>query len=285
VVTRSSVPVVLVLAAVLAAGPARAERPTPRMARILHGWPQPAAGVSASGSPEVVLTFDDGPDPDTTPVVLEILRERKIRAIFFQVGWHFKRGDIAGAISMSRRIIASGHVIGNHTITHAHLCIAPPERIVGEITGGRELLEAAAEMPVPWFRTPYGARCPRLEAEMAALGVTHFHWDIDPQEWQGGGAKRTSDDVLEQVVRLRDDQRAVLLMHDTKDATRVALPLILDGVEVENARRAKLGRKPIRFVGGDQVAAERMAPTLGWLALALTESRAQVEALLDATVP
>lgn len=275
-VKRSPLNVVLALAAIMIARPAQAGD---------RGWPQPAAGVSTSGGPEVVLTFDDGPDPDTTPIVIEILRAHGVHAVFFQVGWHFKRGDIPGAISMTRRLVIEGHVIANHTITHAHLCMSPPERIVGEIIGARELLEEAAGMPVPWFRTPYGARCPRLEAELAALGITHFHWDIDPQEWQGRGAKRTAEDVIKQIARLRDDERAVLLMHDTKVETRVALPLILDWIEAESVRRRGLGRPPIRIVGGDEVAAERIAPSLAWLTCALTDGRDRVAALLAATVP
>ena len=76
--------VALVLAAAVSTAvvPARAQPPIyyPR------GWPQPAAGPSASGAPELLLTFDDGPDPATTPIVLDILRARGLRAVFFQVG-------------------------------------------------------------------------------------------------------------------------------------------------------------------------------------------------------
>lgn len=277
-VTRCPSIVAVVLA--VAVAPARANPPMQD-----HAWPQPAAGASASGHPELVLTFDDGPDRDTTPIVLEILRERKLHAIFFQVGFHFMRGDIPGAISMTRRMVASGHVIANHTITHAHLCMSPPERIAGEIVGARELLEQAAGMPVAWFRTPYGARCPRLEAELTGLGLTHFHWDIDPQEWQGQGAKKTAEFVEKQLLRIADDERAVLLMHDTKAATRYALPMILEWIDVENARRTAAGGKTIVFVGGDQIARERMAPTLDWLAHALTGGRDRIIATLTATLP
>lgn len=280
---RAPTSVLLALTALLAARPAHAR--ADRAYADFHGWPQPAAGVSASGNPELVLTFDDGPDTETTPIVLEILRAHKLHAIFFQVGFHFKRGDVPGSISLTRRMVASGHVIANHTITHAHLCLSPPERIAGEIVGARELLEQAAGMPVLWFRVPYGARCPRLETELAELGLAHFHWDIDPQEWQGRGVKRTVADVTKQLARIKDGERAVLLMHDTKVETRFALPEILDWIDAENAKREAAGRRPITFVGGDQIARERMAPTLDWLKTALGDGRDAIRATLAATVP
>lgn len=274
------------LSLVVACGVALAARPA-RGAEDggLPPWPQPAAGVSASGGPELVLTFDDGPDQDTTPAVLEILRARRIRAVFFQVGWHFRRGNIAAAISTTRRMVTEGHIIANHTITHAHLCLSPPERIAAEIVEARALLEEAAAMPVPWFRTPYGARCPRLEAELAALGIEHFHWDIDPQEWQGLSPERTANEVAKRILRLRDDERAVVLMHDTKVTTPVALPMILSWIDAENERRAARGQRPIRIVPGDELAREKMAPTLAWLGTALGRGRATVETALAATIP
>lgn len=275
-VTRSTWTLAVAVVGLVAVTPARANE---------KAWPQPAAGISASGGPEVVLTFDDGPDPDTTPIVLDILRAHGVHGVFFQVGWHFKRGDIPGAITMTRRMVRDGHVIANHTITHAHLCMSPPERIASEIVGARELLEAAAGMPVPWFRTPYGARCPRLERELTGLGATHFHWDIDPQEWQGRGAKHTATSVIAQIARLSDQARAVLLMHDTKVATRFALPEILTWIDAENLRRRARGRPPIRIVGGDEIAAERIAPSLAWLRRAVTDGQAEVAGALASSVP
>jgi peptidoglycan/xylan/chitin deacetylase (PgdA/CDA1 family) len=77
----------LALVLVVGVTPAAAQR----------GWPQPAAGPSASGAPELVLTFDDGPDPDNTPKVLDVLRARGLRGVFFQVGWRYRRGDVPRA--------------------------------------------------------------------------------------------------------------------------------------------------------------------------------------------
>ncbi len=271
----------LVLAAVTAlVAPAAAQAPH---APYPRGWPQPAAGPSASGDTELLLTFDDGPDPETTPVVLDQLAARGVHAVFFQVGWRFRRGDIARARAIDARLVREGHIIGNHTVDHAQLCSVPEVLGKLQITMSRELLEQAAGMPVPWFRTPYGARCPRVERILGELGLAHFHWDIDPQEWRGLGAKATVAKVTRAIARLQG--RGVLLMHDTKFATRYALPKILDWIEAEDARRRKKGRPGIRFISGAQLAREHLAPTLGWLADAYHKSKLDVTTALVATVP
>lgn len=248
-----------------------------------RGWPQPAAGPSASGDTEVLLTFDDGPDPDTTPIVLDILRARGLHAVFFQVGWRFRRGDLARAHAIEKRLVREGHIVGNHTVNHAKLCSVPVELGKIEVTMARALLEEASAMPVTWFRTPYGSRCPRVERLLGELGLHHFHWDIDPQEWRGLGVKAAAAKVIRSLHRL--EGRGVVLMHDTKFATRYALPMILDWIAAENARRIKKGRPGIRIISGAQVAREQLAPTLGWLADAVDRGRRGVDAALVATVP
>jgi len=74
-----------------------------------RGWPMPAAGPTMSGDPELIFTFDDGPNPKTTPFVLDALKAHHIHAIFFMVG------EIAAgkeALPISARILAEGHIIG-----------------------------------------------------------------------------------------------------------------------------------------------------------------------------
>jgi peptidoglycan/xylan/chitin deacetylase (PgdA/CDA1 family) len=263
----------LALVLVVGATPAAAQR----------GWPQPAAGPSASGAPELVLTFDDGPDPDNTPKVLDVLRARGLRGVFFQVGWRYRRGDVPRARALQAQMVREGHIIANHTVSHAQLCAVPDDEARREISEARALLEVGAAMPVQWFRTPYGARCPRVERVLASLGLVHFHWDIDPQEWRGLTPKQTAAKVIGQLARL--DGRAVLLMHDTKLATRTALTEILDWVDAENRRRAKTGRAPIKIIGGDQVAAEAVAPSVAWLKKAVAHGRAGLAESLVASVP
>ncbi len=217
-------------------------------------WPTPAAGTSTTGGPEVVLTFDDGPHPRTTGKVLDILAARKLQAIFFMTGDHFE-GSLAGrSRALMARILRDGHVVASHTMTHPNLCAGTPEAALTEIDRARLVLEREAQMPVTWFRAPYGAWCPRLVAQVAVSQLTHFYWDIDPQEWKSNNAKLTEWKITRALKRLRG--RAMILMHDTKAATVKALPKILEWIDAENARRTKAGGRTIRIVGGPEYAAE-----------------------------
>ncbi len=247
------------------------------------GWPAPAAGLTRTGDPEVIFTFDDGPDPKSTQKVLDALAQHTIHAICVRVGWRFQRGDVAKSRELVEKIVAGGHVIANHTITHAQLCGLKPEGIDREIAGARTILEREAAMRVPWFRTPYGAYCNRLIDSLARNQLAHFHWDIDPQEWQGKSSKATAAYVIRHLARL--DGRAVVLMHDTKPATAAALPEILAWMATENARRKAIGKRQIRVISGPELAAEHAKPTIDLLARAGEAARARLAGALTGNIP
>lgn len=249
---------------------------------VTSNWPKPAAGESASGDPELLLTFDDGPSPLTTGRILDILARYHVRGVFFLQGWRFERGDPVAATALVTRMLREGHVIANHTIGHAHLCDIDAGLRTHEILGARAILERVSGVSVPWFRAPYGQRCPELEAELIRLGLRHFHWDIDPQEWRNRGPRYTAAKVIDKLQWLKG--RAVLIMHDTKDATIIALPLVLDWIAFENRRRRHRGLRPIRIIAGDQVAAEQVAPDLAWLRRAGTELAAELHAGFRSTL-
>lgn len=217
-------------------------------------WSTPAAGESTGGGPEVMFTFDDGPKAATTGKVLDVLAKHRIQAVFFALGEHFTREDPAKARALIRRMVDEGHVIANHSVTHGQLCAGKPEATAWQIDRAREILEAEARMPVPWFRAPYGAWCPRLVRMFDERAIRHFYWDIDPQEWRTNNAKKTQWIVSWGLKRLKG--RAVVLMHDIKWATVTALPKILEWLDAENARRAAAGEPTIRVVSGSDYAAE-----------------------------
>jgi peptidoglycan/xylan/chitin deacetylase (PgdA/CDA1 family) len=222
------------------------------------GWVSPAAGPTLTGDPEVIFTFDDGPDPVRTPAILDILAKYQISAIFFTVG---RMVEAPAAKAILDRILREGHVIANHTMTHGDLCrIKDDAAAAAEIDLGRAAIENAAGWHAAWFRAPYGARCPRLEAMLAERGISHFHWDLDPKEWQHGSAKRTLEYLIKQLGRMQG--RNVLLMHDIKLATVVALPQALEWIATENERRKALRIRRIRIVQAYEIAWERVQPGL-----------------------
>jgi peptidoglycan-N-acetylglucosamine deacetylase len=222
------------------------------------GWVSPAAGPTLTGDPEVIFTFDDGPDPERTPAVLDILAKYDIKAIFFMVG---RMVEAPAAKPIIERILREGHIVANHTMWHGDLCrIKEDANAAKEIDLGRDAIVKASGWQPVWFRAPFGARCPRLEAMLAERGITHFHWDLDPKEWQHGSAKRTLDYLIKQLGRMQG--RNVLLMHDIKLATVVALPQALEWMLAENERRKALRIRRIRVVQAYEIAMERVQPGL-----------------------
>jgi peptidoglycan/xylan/chitin deacetylase (PgdA/CDA1 family) len=219
-----------------------------------RGWPLPAAGPTKSGDPELIFTFDDGPNPKTTPAVLDALAKHHIHAIFFMVGEMAANKQSAELIA---RIVREGHIVANHTMTHQDLCrIKDDERASREIDEAKTTIEGVSHLVMAWFRTPYGVRCERVENMLAERHLDHFHWDLDPQEWKHGNAKKAVDYVEKQVDKMTG--RNVLLMHDIKKATVEALPEILDWIDAENARRAEAHKRRIRIIQGYELAAERL---------------------------
>lgn len=225
-------------------------------------WPKPAAGPSQSGGPEVVFTFDDGPHELFTGRILDALAAHHVQAIFFWVGRRVLHDRPLDQVrkALVARAVREGHLVGNHTVHHVHLCQTPFPEGEKEVDQNRALLEAAARMPVVLFRVPYGARCKNVERLLADRQLRHMHWDIDPQEWGGLDTAGTAAHVISQLKRL--EGRAVLLMHDTHGVSARALPIILDWIDMENRRRRASGHRPIRIVSGAELVEEQFASEL-----------------------
>lgn len=221
-------------------------------------WPGPAGGESASGDPELLLTFDDGPHEKNTRKILDTLEEYGHQAIFFWTGHRVlkpRRGQDE-RLALVDRTVTSGHLVGNHTISHAKLCSVSPAKAEAEIDEAGEVFEGLTNLPMILFRVPYGARCKRLDKMLKARDLRHLHWDLDPQEFRHHSVDTTVRYVTTRLRRLADGQRAVLLMHDTQPVTAKSLPKILAWIEKENEKRGKRGRRPIRVIDASTWVAE-----------------------------
>ncbi|HVR64466.1 MAG TPA: polysaccharide deacetylase family protein [Polyangia bacterium] len=196
---------------------------------------------------ELLLSFDDGPDLKGTPLILEELDRRGLKAIFFVTGWRFagQRPEDIARRDLLRKIATHGHLVANHTFSHHNLCDNPDEtasqiddnsEIITQVTGVRPLL----------FRAPYGAFCRSLDAALAARELTDIGWNLDPQDWKNNTPERIFRYLTTKLSRL--EGRGILLMHDTHAASVRALPQLLDWVARENARAGREGRAPIDII-------------------------------------
>ncbi len=183
-------------------------------------------GSSQDGA--VALTFDDGPSPEWTPAILDILKAAGVKATFFLVGNEVERHP-----EIVRRIVAEGHEIGNHSFTHPNLAEATPTLIKLELNATQRLIESLTGHSTTLFRPPYNAdsRPSKIE-ELAPIGIAQslgymtILENVDPKDWE----KPTKNQLIERV-KTELPNGNIILLHDgggDRSATVAALPAILE---------------------------------------------------------
>ncbi len=188
----------------------------------------------AGDAHEVALTFDDGPDPEWTPKILDVLKAAKIKAAFFLVGVNAERYP-----NLVRRIVDEGHEIGNHTYYHPNLALCWPEHIRLELNATQLLIQTLTGRATTLFRPPYAADTqPARLAELTPLQIAQDQnylvvlENIDPQDWARPGA----DVILQRVKQQRHDGN-IILLHDAggdRSQTLEALPRIIEYLQARN---------------------------------------------------
>ena len=220
-----------------------------------QSWPQPAAGESKSGDIEILFTFDDGPSALYTAPVLDVLQKHHVHAVFFLVGNMVANRD-KRVTKLLAREQAEGHVIANHSMNHKNECRGTDEAADADIDDGKAEIEKVTGWSPVWLRIPGGARCARVDAMLAKRGLTHFHWDLDPQEWRFHDANKAFDYVTGELTRAHG--RVVLLMHDIQPVTAETITRVLAWIDEENARRTRSHKHKIRILQAPELAIERL---------------------------
>jgi peptidoglycan/xylan/chitin deacetylase (PgdA/CDA1 family) len=202
----------------------------------------------ASSPRELLLSFDDGPDLKGTPLILDELDRRGLKAIFFVSGWRLlgqRREDVARR-DLVRKIAAHGHLVANHSMSHHNLCEKPEEQ-AAEIDGNAELIAQATGVWPLLFRSPYGAFCRSLEVALAARELPDIGWNLDPQDWKNANSEEAIYAYLTgKLAHL--EGRGILLLHDTQLASVHAFPRVLDWLARENRRAVAARRPPVEII-------------------------------------
>lgn len=174
--------------------------------------------VFSSGGGRVALTFNDGPDPDVTPRVLDLLQAAHAKATFFIVGER-----AAAHPDLVRRIVAEGHELASHTQTHRRLTGLDVATIREELTGPREVADRLGLTMSSWFRPPEGRWDDAVLQAASEEGMRLALWtNIGPQQLTAPLLARRA------LSAARPD--AVLLLHDARPESVEALELILAGL-------------------------------------------------------
>lgn len=177
--------------------------------------------------PIVALTFDDGPHPDFTPKLLDILKRENVKATFFVVGKMAEQYP-----DLIRAEDAAGHVVGNHTYHHVNLTKIPVDEIATEWQACQDVVKSITGDRMRFCRPPGGDYDAEVIAAAMELGLTTVLWTDDPGDYASPG-----DKVIDHRVLRRISDGGIILLHDGVQQTIDILPDLI----------ATLKRRGFRF--------------------------------------
>lgn len=179
----------------------------------------------------ILLTFDDGPHPKYTNEILETLKKYNAKAFFFNIGKNLGTIGEKNAVKLdktaeiSKKVLASGHLLANHSYSHPVLTKLSSDKRELEVTKTNSLLEQITGKKITFFRPPYGAKNADLVKQIEAQGMQTMMWNIDSVDW----GDPIPESIVQRVLKELDQtQKGILLMHDIHKQSATALPVILE---------------------------------------------------------
>jgi len=169
--------------------------------------------------PFVALTYDDGPHPSHTPRLLDILKARNVKATFYVIETNAKRHP-----DIIRRMIAEGHEVGNHTVTHGNLARMSADQVRRELRVTHETITSTTGIPPLTMRPPYGALTTAQRSWIRQeFGYPTIMWSVDPEDWKKPGVSVVTNRLVSGAK-----PGGILLLHDIHAPTIEASPGTVD---------------------------------------------------------
>lgn len=167
---------------------------------------------------EIALTFDDGPNPEWTPRLLDLLDRYGVKATFFLVGKYASDESV-----LVRYIANAGHTVGNHSWSHPNLALTAPGKVREELRNTKDALEQITGKPVRYFRPPFGARRPDVLGAARSLGMTPVLWNAMTSDWSEPNSEKIAAVLRGKVEKLAARGRAAnVVLHDGGHLERAA---------------------------------------------------------------
>ncbi len=168
---------------------------------------------------EIAMTFDDGPHPKLTPMLLDIMKARGIKGTFFLVG-----KNVAEYPEIAQRIVAEGHEVANHSWAHPQLTRLAPDALKKEIADTNDAIHRATGIQTTLMRPPYGAINASITKRLnEEFGLTVALWSVDSLDWKIRNAAHVTKLITEKTA-----PGAIILAHDIHPSTVQAMPAVFD---------------------------------------------------------
>lgn len=167
---------------------------------------------------QIALTFDDGPHPEFTPMILETLKKHGVKATFFLIGKNIPENP-----RVVKNIESDGHLIGNHSFSHVNSFAFKSVKIVKDELKHTNLLVSGITGKAPaFFRPPFGVTSPRIAQAVDMLGFKTIGWSLRSLDTTGDSADKITERVTSQIKG-----GEIILLHDTFLKTTTVLENIL----------------------------------------------------------
>ncbi|MDO4296386.1 MAG: polysaccharide deacetylase family protein [bacterium] len=167
---------------------------------------------------QVALTFDDGPHGEFTPLLLDGLKERGVKATFFLMG-----KNIEGNEEIVKRMQQEGHLIGSHSYQHLKMTKEKEEDALAEISKNSRLIASITGQYPTYLRPPYGDWNEHLENEVP---MTTVFWSVDSLDWKYQNIEKTVQQILKDT-----EEGDIILMHDIFETSVEAALEVIDRLE------------------------------------------------------
>lgn len=170
----------------------------------------------------VYLTFDDGPNAEQTPQVLDVLKRNNTTATFFCIG-----SRIAGNEQILKRMTAEGHTIGNHSFCHTNgFPLFSRRRMIADLEQCQKAIESATGTAPTLFRPPFGVTNPTVGKAVKALNLKTIGWTIRTYDTNGGSNAKIARRITRQLR-----PGAIILLHDRLPQSAERLQMVIDTVK------------------------------------------------------
>ena len=177
------------------------------------------------GPKVIALTIDDGPSPTYTPQILRLLHKYGITASFSMIG-----RSVGAYPGVAREVAGAGHVIVNHTWTHANLAVLAPFAVADQMNRASDTIASVTGTRAAMFRAPYGGWSPVVLARCRQMRLMPLDWSVDPRDWARPGVGAIAANIMRNTRT-----GSIILEHDgggnraqTVAALAYVLPRLLD---------------------------------------------------------